>query len=126
MGGMGMGDHVMQNTGGMQEMIGMDHSNMGSATAPAAQAMDHSTMKGMDHSKMEKSAQPAMKGMDHSGMAMSDGGDPFYAPGSGLTPKAYNGGKFLSYKDLRAARPMPILSCSIMANACVCGSSTKR
>ena len=106
MGGMGMGDHVMQNTGGMQEMTGMDHSNMGSATAPAAQAMDHSTMKGMDHSKMEMSAQPAMKGMDHSGMAMSDGGDPFYAPGSGLTPKAYNGGKFLSYKDLRAARPL--------------------
>ena len=55
---------------------------------------------------MEMSAQPAMKGMDHSGMAMSDGGDPFYAPGSGLTPKAYNGGKFLSYKDLRAARPL--------------------
>ena len=114
MGGMDMGDHVMQNAGGMQDMTGMDHSamqgmdhsNMGSATAPAAQAMDNSTMKGMDHSKMEMSAQPAMKGMDHSGMAMSDGGDPFYAPGSGLTPKAYNGGKFLSYKDLRAARPL--------------------
>ena len=123
MGGMDMGDHVMQNAGGMQDMTGMDHmqdmtgmdhsamqgmdhSNMGSATAPAAQAMDHSAMKGMDHSKMEMSAQPAMKGMDHSGMAMSDGGDPFYAPGSGLTPKAYNGGKFLSYKDLRAARPL--------------------
>ncbi len=114
MGGMDMGDHVMQNAGGMQDMTGMDHSamqgmdhsNMGSATAPAAQAMDNSTMIGMDHSKMEMSAQPAMKGMDHSGMAMSDGGDPFYAPGSGLTPKAYNGGKFLSYKDLRAARPL--------------------
>ena len=114
MGGMDMGDHVMQNAGGMQDMTGMDHSamqgmdhsNMGSATAPAAQAMDNSTMKGMDHSKMEMSAQPAMKGMDHSGMAMSDGGDPFYAPGSGLIPKAYNGGKFLSYTDLRAARPL--------------------
>jgi L-ascorbate oxidase len=130
MGGMDMGNHVMQNVGGMQDMTGMDHSamqdmdhsNMGSATAPAAQAVDHSTMKGMDHSKMEMSTQPAMKGMDHSqmsgsskpgmkgmdhsGMAMSEGGDPFYAPGSGLTPKAYNGGKFLSYKDLRAARPL--------------------
>jgi L-ascorbate oxidase len=114
MGGMDMGDHVMQNAGGMQNMTGMDHStmqgmdhsNMGAASAPAPQAMDDSSMKGMDHSKMKMSAQPAMKGMDHSGMAMSDGGDPFYAPGSGLIPKAYNGGKFLSYTDLRAARPL--------------------
>ncbi len=114
MGGMDMGDHVMQNAGGMQNMTGMDHStmqgmdhsNMGAASAPAPQAMDDSSKKGMDHSKMKMSAQPAMKGMDHSGMAMSDGGDPFYAPGSGLIPKAYNGGKFLSYTDLRAARPL--------------------
>ena len=114
MGGMDMGDHVMQNAGGMQNMTGMDHStmqgmdhsNMGAASAPAPQAMGDSSMKGMDHSKMKMSAQPAMKGMDHSGMAMSDGGDPFYAPGSGLIPKAYNGGKFLSYTDLRAARPL--------------------
>ena len=103
-------------------MQGMDHSNMSAASAPTPQAMDHSAMQGMDQSNMETSAQPAMKGMDHSqmsgstkpgmngmdhsGMAMSDGGDPFYAPGSGLTPKAYNGGKFLSYSDLRAARPL--------------------
>ncbi|RBI72283.1 copper oxidase [Roseovarius sp. TE539] len=106
MGGMDMGDHVMQNVGGMQDMTGMDHSAM--------QDMDHSkmemstqpAMKGMDHSQMTGSSKPGMKGMDHSGMAMSEGGDPFYAPGSGLTPKAYNGGKFLSYKDLRAARPL--------------------
>ncbi len=49
-------------------------------------------MKGMDHSKM-----PGMK------MAKSD---PFYAPGSGLTPTAAGGGKFLSYKDLKAQRPL--------------------
>jgi L-ascorbate oxidase len=63
----------------------------------AHEGMDQGSMKGMDHSKM--------KGMDHSKM----GGpkpDPFYAPGSGLMPKAANGGKFLSYKDLRAQKPL--------------------
>ncbi|KRS14875.1 copper resistance system multicopper oxidase [Roseovarius indicus] len=90
MGGMDMGDHVMQNVGGMQNMTGMDHSKM----------------QGMDHSNMGAASAPAPQVMDHSGMAMSGEGDPFYAPGSGLTPKAYNGGKFLSYTDLRAARPL--------------------
>jgi L-ascorbate oxidase len=59
--------------------------------------MDHGAMAGMDHSKM--------KGMDHSKM----GGpkpDPFYAAGSGLMPKAANGGKFLSYADLKAQKPL--------------------
>ncbi|MDA0652246.1 MAG: copper resistance system multicopper oxidase [Proteobacteria bacterium] len=69
--------------------MSMDHGSMA--------GMDHSTMKGMDHSKMT--------GMDHSKM----GGpkpDPFYAPGSGLMPKAANGGKFLSYADLKAQKPL--------------------
>jgi len=46
--------------------------------------------------------------MDHSahgGMAM-DKADPFYAPGSGLAPSAANGGKFLSYADLKAQKPL--------------------
>jgi len=67
--------------------------------------MDHGSMKGMDHG--------AMKGMDHSGMSGMDhskmGGpkpDPFYAAGSGLMPKAANGGKFLSYSDLKAQKPL--------------------
>ena len=70
---------------------GMDHSNMA--------GMGESTMKGMDHSKMS--------GMDHSkmtGMAKKD--DPFYPKGSGLTPSAANGGKFLSYADLKAQKPI--------------------
>jgi L-ascorbate oxidase len=69
--------------------MSMDHGSMA--------GMDHSTMKGMDHSKMT--------GMDHSKM----GGpkpDPFYAAGSGLMPKAANGGKFLSYADLKAQKPL--------------------
>ena len=31
--------------------------------------------------------------------------NPFYAPGSGLTPRAANGGRFLSYTDLKARDP---------------------
>ncbi|HAB39564.1 MAG TPA: copper oxidase [Rhodobacteraceae bacterium] len=61
-------------------------------------SMDSSTMKGMDHS--------SMKGMDHSKMDMSGSADPFYAFGSGLIPTAANGGKFLSYSDLRAQKPL--------------------
>ena len=76
-------------------MSGMDHSNM-----------DMSDMQGMDHSKMNMSD---MAGMDHSTMAMSETSlpaDPFYAAGSGLVPSAYNDGKFLSYADLRAQKPL--------------------
>lgn len=69
-------------------MEGMDHGDMA--------GMDHGSMAGMDHS--------SMKGMDHSKMAKKP--DPFFSPGSGLTPKAANGGKFLSYKHLKAQRPL--------------------
>ena len=69
-------------------MAGMDHSNMSGM----------GSMAGMDHSKMA--------GMDHSKMAKGDKPDPFYATGSGLAPKAADGGKFLSYADLRAQKPL--------------------
>ena len=100
----------------------MDHSKMDHSK------MDHSKM---DHSKMDHSkksddvdhaamghAMPKKDGeVDHAAMghgtggghgghAMAPGGDPFYAPGSGLTPKAANEGKFLSYADLRAHKPL--------------------
>jgi len=89
-------------------MSGMDHSNMDMSDM---QGMDHSKMnmsgmQGMDHSKMDMSD---MAGMDHSTMAMSETSlpaDPFYAAGSGLVPSAYNDGKFLSYADLRAQKPL--------------------
>jgi len=83
--------------------MGMDHSSMA--------GMDHSSMepetsmKGMDHSNMKAGA--AMKGMDHSSMAgMKSKANPFYAKGSGLKPVAANGGKFLSYTDLKAQKPL--------------------
>lgn len=65
--------------------------------------MDHGSMTahemtsgGMDHSSMGHGS------MDHGAM---DAADPFYAPGSGLIPRAASGGKFLSYADLRAQQP---------------------
>ena len=70
-------------------MAGMDHSSMGSGNENGMAGMDHSNMAGMDHSQM--------------GMSKDD---PFYAAGSGLTPKAANGGKFLSYADLKAQKPL--------------------
>ena len=69
--------------------MGMDHGNM------------DMPMKGMDHSKMKM-----VDGkMDHSKMKMGNSKvDPFYAVGSGLTPKADNEGKFLSYSDLKTQK----------------------
>jgi CopA family copper-resistance protein len=82
--------------------------------------MDHGTMSGMDHGAM-KMGDGKMSGMDHSAMKMSAGkmdhskmghgamakkADPFYASGSGLTPQAAEGGKMLSYADLKAFKPL--------------------
>lgn len=89
----------------------------------ADMGMAHEGMEGMDHSQMpgmsqegiaqEGMAQEGMAGMDHSAMghgAMNDdamgAGDAFYAAGSGLMPSAVNGGKFLSYSDLKALAPL--------------------
>ena len=71
----------------------------------ADMSMDHGnmdmSMEGMDHSKMKM-----VDGkMDHSQMKMGNSKiDPFYAVGSGLTPKADNDGKFLSYSDLKTQK----------------------
>jgi len=97
----------------------MDHSKM------AMPKMDHSkmAMPKMDHSKMDmgkkEMPQMAMPKMDHSKMAMpkmdhskmampamSKKPDPFYAVGSGLMPSAADGGKMLSYADLKAFKPL--------------------
>ena len=120
----GMNHSKMGTSDGSME--GMDHSKMGSSDNSMA-GMDHSKMKpaakpmaGMDHSNMKPGAKPMagmdhsnmgggkpMAGMDHAAMAAAEGrGDPFYAPGSGLTPQAANGGKFLSYDDLKASKPL--------------------
>lgn len=89
----------------MGSMHGMDHGSMDHGSmnngnmneSDVMPDMDHSKMKGMDHSNM-----------DHGSMMMPEGdaSDPFYAKGSGLIPSAANGGKFLSYADLKAQRPL--------------------
>ena len=88
--------------------MGMAHEGM--------EGMDHGDMAGMDHSQMpgmaqDGAAQDGMAAMDHSTMdhgAMSSSAaeDSFYAAGSGLAPRAANGGKFLSYSDLKALAPL--------------------
>jgi CopA family copper-resistance protein len=97
-------------------MAGMDHGSMDMSDSEGMSGMDHSAMKGMDHSSMDGMDHSNMKGVDHSGMAGMDHGamamgqgrpeDPFYAKGSGIVPTAANGGKFLSYADLKAQAPL--------------------
>jgi len=84
----------------MSGMPGMDHGNMAGMDHGNMDMNSSEGMSGMDHSNME--------GMDHGSMAMGKGGqsDPFYAKGSGLVPTAANGGKFLSYADLKAQDPL--------------------
>jgi L-ascorbate oxidase len=89
------------------DMTGMDHGAMasGAHTMPdgsTKQAMDHGAMPSGGHTMPDGSTMPSM---DHSAMD-GNASDPFYAAGSGLVPKAYNGGKFLSYDDLRAQQPL--------------------
>jgi CopA family copper-resistance protein len=81
--------------------MGMDHGNMDMPM----KGMDHSKMKMVD-GKMDHSKMKMVDGkMDHSKMKMGNSKvDPFYALGSGLTPKADNEGKFLSYSDLKTQK----------------------
>lgn len=76
----------------------------------ADMGMDHGDMAGMAdmaEGNTVKMDMPNMKGMDHSKMpGMGAKTDPFYAAGSGLMPNAANGGKFLSYADLKAQKPL--------------------
>ena len=92
----------------MADMGGMDHSQMPGMDSSQMSGMDQSGMQGMDSSQMSEMDQLSMQGMDHANMAgmMEKASDPFYAPGSGLAPAAENGGKFLSYADLKAQKPL--------------------
>ncbi|HBT57561.1 MAG TPA: copper oxidase [Pseudomonas sp.] len=122
--GMNHGDMAGMDHSGMNhgEMAGMDHSGMnhGDMAGMDHSGMNHGDMAGMDHSGMNHGD---MAGMDHSGMNHGDitgmdhgnmnhgeaaalPADPFYAEGSGLIPQAYNDGRFLSYADLRAQKPL--------------------
>ncbi len=105
----------------------MDHSKMGHAMPKKDGEMDHSKMghampkkdgedgplqDGPCHAEEGRRDGPFQDGPCHAGRtvrrhgAMAKGADPFYAPGSGLAPEAANGGKFLSYADLKAQNPL--------------------
>lgn len=83
----------------------MDHGQMDHSE------MRHDDMAGMEHHEghHEEHHQGHHEGHHDGHHEMShedaEAGDPFYAPGSGLTPHAANGGRFLSYKDLKAQDP---------------------
>jgi CopA family copper-resistance protein len=112
---MGMAHEGMDH-GAMMVDGKMDHSKMmagGSHKMPDGTVMKGSAHGKMDHGKMaegmHKMPDGTMmkgRGMDHNAHGAMAAGDPFYAAGSGLTPVAANGGKFLSYKDLRAQKPL--------------------
>ena len=120
-------DHAAMGHGAQGGEKPMDHAAMGHGAQGGEKPMDHAAMghgaqggeKPMDHAAMGHGAHGGEKPMDHAAMghgghggmthgaADENGGpDPLYAPGSGLAPKAANGGKFLSYADLRAADPL--------------------
>ncbi|MEL0167200.1 MAG: copper resistance system multicopper oxidase [Pseudomonadaceae bacterium] len=105
-----MADMGMAHAGmGHGDMAGMDHSGMnhGAMAGMDHSGMNHGDMAGMDHSGMNHGD---MAGMDHGNMNHGEAAalpaDPFYAQGSGLIPQAYNDGRFLSYADLRAQKPL--------------------
>jgi len=96
-------------------MAGMDHGNMDmggmdeSKMAGEHKMADGTMMKGMDHSAMAKDDEPLPPGAHRMPDGTIMGGpseDPYYAAGSGLKPTAANGGKFLSYADLKAQKPL--------------------
>ncbi|MDF2233787.1 copper resistance system multicopper oxidase [Albimonas sp. CAU 1670] len=119
MAGMDHGSHTMPDG---STMAGAAHDeNAQSGAEKAMGDMTDGTMAGggAGHVMPDGST---MAGDSHAGHAMPAGAhrmpdgtmmggdahasDPFYAPGSGLTPSAADGGKFLSYADLKAAAPL--------------------
>jgi L-ascorbate oxidase len=79
----------------------------------ADMGMSHGEHAGMDHSAMgHGTAAAAESKMDHAAMGHAPSANDtsiradWYAAGSGLEPAAVNGGKVLSYGDLRARTPL--------------------
>ena len=89
--GMAHGDHASMGHGSM------DHGSMKNGDSQTHKMPDGTVMQGSAH-----------QGMDHSQHGSSDSkADPFYAAGSGLIPaSAEPGGRFLSYADLKAQKPL--------------------
>ena len=107
-------DHGGMDHGAMDHGSMMGHGSMqsGTHTMPDGTVMEGESHAGMTHvmpdgTTMEDAAHGAMDHAGHAGHgAMQGASDAFYAPGSGLVPTAANGGKFLSYSDLKAQKPL--------------------
>ncbi|WP_421880428.1 copper resistance system multicopper oxidase [Pacificispira sp.] len=125
--GMAHGEHA-----GHGDMAGMDHGNMSGMDHGSMSGMDHGGMSDMSHTMADGTVMQGMShdshggsthtmadgtvmdgasheghgGIDHSGHGAMASADPYYAPGSGLAPVAADGGKFLSYADLKAQSPL--------------------
>lgn len=89
----------------------MDHGEMGSMTQDQMGSMKPGDMSTMKHGDMSMKEEKPMKmegGMDHAAMghSMEKEANPFYATNSGLKPKTSGNGKFLSYSDLKAQKPL--------------------
>jgi L-ascorbate oxidase len=112
------GSHTMADGSVMKggSHAGMNHGAMGqsgSHTMADGTVMKDGSHAGMNHGGGSTHAMTGgTAGMSSGQMDHSSHGapmkkeDPFYAPGSGLMPEAANGGKFLSYGDLRAQKPL--------------------
>ncbi|MCL5776920.1 copper resistance system multicopper oxidase [Limibaculum sp. FT325] len=101
--------HVMPDGTMMQ---GMDHGAAGDAAAGTHVMPNGSVMAGAAHAGMGSDSGThtmpdgsVMEGMAHGGHRAAPA-DRFYAPGSGLTPVVADGGRFLSYADLKAQKPL--------------------
>ena len=87
---------------------------MGDMSLDPAMAGMHGDMKMADgegdHSKMamgdDEELPPGAHRMPDGTIMGGKAADPFYAGGSGLEPTAAEGGKFLSYSDLKAQKPL--------------------
>jgi CopA family copper-resistance protein len=90
----------------------MNHSSSAGKKAdpnkkPKITGTKHSSKKPKEHKGHGSMSHGSMGhgSMNHSSSAGKKA-DPFYASGSGLTPVAANGGKFLSYADLKSQKPI--------------------
>ena len=110
-----MADMGMGHQGMVHGALGDDamaHGRQPEVTMPRESGMNHAMMEhAMPARDMPGRDMPGhdMPGHDMAGRDMpgtDNASDPFYAPGSGLAPKVPNGGKFLSYADLKAVNPL--------------------
>ena len=110
--GMAHGEHGVGHGGHGQTHMMADGTAMDGAAHGAQHGDGHggngATHTMADGTAMSGAAHDAQHGGGHAGHGAGPMSkpDPFYAPGSGIAPVAANGGKFLSYADMKAQKPL--------------------